>query len=107
MEELIRAVFEEGVILYEFFIEYFKKVYNACLEEFLKFSECFIIVSFLFEDMDVCYTFELSKSGYRVEEGDMIDFFIFMIVVCELDWKVMREDLFEVAFVLYASEECF
>ena len=105
MEELIRAAFEEGVTPHEFFTEHFKKVHNARLEEFSKLSECPIISSFLFEDTDVRYTFELSKSGYKVEEGDMIDFPILTIVARESDWKATREDLLEAALALYASEE--
>lgn len=105
MEELIRAAFEEGVTPHEFFTEHFKKIHNARLEEFSKLSECPIIASFLFEDTGTRFTFELSGTGYTVEEGDMIDFPIITIVGNEADWKATREDLLEAALALYASEE--
>ena len=105
MEDLIRAAFVDGVTPKEFFTEHFKNIHNARLDEFAKLSKCPLIVSFLFEDTDERYTFELSSKGYKVEEGDMIDFPIITIVANESDLDDTRADLLEAALALYASEE--
>ncbi len=107
MQDLIKAALAPDVTPRAFFFEHMPKIHEARLEDFARASEIPIIVSVWFEDTDRRFTFELSPQGYRVEEGDMIDFPQFTITGREADWDAVKEDLLEAALTMSEHEDHF
>lgn len=105
MEEILKAAFAEDVSLRDFFMDHMPRIHEANLEDFKRWTDETLIISFEMRDTDERYTLACNPSDCEVEDDEMIDFPIITLVGEARHWDALKPSLLELALALNANAE--